>query len=254
MGGMPYNQKWRVSNRDRISAYNKQYRIDNKGQVSIYNHEYHIKNRDQISVYNREYRIKNKVCLGKYNREYSRRHVLNLRSQFFDIYGKECASCHESNLRFLTVSHKCNDGHADRVEKGDQMRVIKHAICHIDFTKYETLCWNCNCGARANDGLSTPQTRHSKYVNDLRSRFFEIYGNECVCCHERNRHALTVGHPLNDGKQDRSENGGSVGVMIRAIRRHDFTRYETQCFNCNLGASVNGGVCPHKNNTMEAGS
>jgi hypothetical protein len=55
---------------------------------------------------------------------------------------------------------------------------------------------------------------------------------------------------LNDGKQDRIENGGQDMVFRRAVEHPNHTKYETQCYNCNLGAKANGGVCPHK--TQEA--
>jgi len=79
----------------------------------------------------------------------------------------------------------------------------------------------------------------------IRGRFFDLYGKECACCHEREEAFLTLGHIKNDGNVERRELG-NWGIYAKAIEHPDLSRYETQCFNCNLGAKVNGGVCPHK--------
>lgn len=83
-----------------------------------------------------------------------------------------------------------------------------------------------------------------------RARFFEIYGSRCGCCGQKETRFLTVGHRLNDGHNDRLEKGGQGAVIQHAIKHPDFERYETQCFNCNMGAKNNRGVCPH--NTQAA--
>lgn len=77
-----------------------------------------------------------------------------------------------------------------------------------------------------------------EYRTNLRAQFREIYGKECACGVDDVRF-LTVGHKLNDGKQDRGENGGMWGMLIYAIKHPDRTRYETQCFNCQRIARLN---------------
>lgn len=81
----------------------------------------------------------------------------------------------------------------------------------------------------------------------LRSKFLDIYGRKCTCpcgCPESFEPFLTVGHVLNDGKLDRAQHGGYHGVLKRAIEHPDHARYGTRCWNCNLAADKNGGVCP----------
>lgn len=65
----------------------------------------------------------------------------------------------------------------------------------------------------------------------LRTRFFEIYGNQCSCG-VKEPMLLTLGHRNNDGKEDRKNNSGQIGVLRRAVEHPDRGRYETQCWNC----------------------
>lgn len=70
-----------------------------------------------------------------------------------------------------------------------------------------------------------------EYRAKNRARIFEIYGKECACG-IKNTQFLTLAHKNDDGAQDRRENGGFGGVCLRATKRPDPTRYETQCYNC----------------------
>jgi hypothetical protein len=89
---------------------------------------------------------------------------------------------------------------------------------------------------------------HSKsltYRAILRGKLFEIYGIKCACCGESNRAFLTLDHVNNDGKEDRAKASGWATIYRRAIREQDKSKYQILCYNCNLGKSRNGGVCPH---------
>lgn len=79
----------------------------------------------------------------------------------------------------------------------------------------------------------------------LRATFFGIYGSECACCHEKDLRFLTIAHKKHDGNVDRRENGGVRGTIKKAIQNIDRDKYATLCYNCNLAASRNGGICPH---------
>lgn len=74
----------------------------------------------------------------------------------------------------------------------------------------------------------------------LRSKFFEMYGNTCVCCGEKNERFLTLDHKLNNGKSERNKD------YLRATNNLNLSEYQTLCFNCNIGRYINGGICPHK--------
>lgn len=252
-----YNRKYHKENGERINTSRRiarsknwnqvivkerKYRADNKTQMNARNHQYYMNNRDQISARSGKRYAENKE---QHNAKTHER-LAKLRTRFFDIYGSSCVCCGEKNQRLLTVGHKLNDGYKDKLEKGGYWGVIRRAIKHPNFTKYETQCFNCNCGAAHNDGLCPHKSDRKRIQAQLRSQFFEVYGGSCRCCGETTQGFLSVGHRLNDGKHDRFENGGSYRVMKYAVKHPDHARYETQCFNCNMGAKVNGGICPHK--------
>lgn len=79
------------------------------------------------------------------------------------------------------------------------------------------------------------------------------YDGECECCGERNIGFLTIDHANNDGNKHRKELR-AAGVhrpsghkfYLWTIKNHYPAYLRVQCFNCNCGRNVNGGVCPHK--------
>jgi hypothetical protein len=81
----------------------------------------------------------------------------------------------------------------------------------------------------------------------LRATARDIYGHSCRCpcgCTESNPKLLTLGHIHNDGAEDRRQNGGQAGVLQKAVKFPDKSKYITLCWSCNSGAAYNGGVCP----------
>jgi hypothetical protein len=72
-----------------------------------------------------------------------------IRNEFFNIYGNICRCCGETNRRFLTLDHINNDGY---LSPHRQYEITK-AIKFVDKTRYQTLCYNCNCGKRVNNGI-----------------------------------------------------------------------------------------------------
>lgn len=93
---------------------------------------------------------------------------------------------------------------------------------------------------------------HSKYNFEKRSmektEVMSHFGGNCACCGEARLDQLSIGHPNEDGRKHRDA-WGSGGNMYSNLILHEFiTEYELriECFNCNCGASVNGGICPHK--------
>lgn len=239
-----------------------------------YNREYHAKNKDRLNARAREYRVRNKDRLKARDRENhvktkkqrnasAREDHAKRRSQFFDIYGRECACCHLRVERFLTVGHKNNDGKQERLEIG-YWGVLRRTVEHPDHTRYETQCYNCQrlvrldhlAVIRANKRMNRAYADNSEKANKrrakdrehqrkLRQRQFEIYGSVCACCGCVDQRVLELAHKNNDGAQDRRENG-YYGSLRRAVKHPNHDRYEILCANCNEGAAHNGDVCPHK--------
>lgn len=78
----------------------------------------------------------------------------------------------------------------------------------------------------------------------LRGIFIEKMGGQCSCCGENNSRFLTVEHLDNTGKEERQGTYNPIRMLKRAING-DFEA-GLLCFNCNIGKSINGGVCPHE--------
>lgn len=100
---------------------------------------------------------------------------------------------------------------------------------------------------RTEHGKEVMVATRKRYIVKLRSRFFEIYGSKCACCGETNEAFLTLHHRDGDGYIERRELKSSmVAIYNKAVEEPNLQRYQTMCYNCNLGASHNDGVCPHR--------
>lgn len=83
----------------------------------------------------------------------------------------------------------------------------------------------------------------------LRQEFAEAFGTACWCCGLTDARFLTIGHTLGDGKAHRLLAGASPDSILRDLRARGWPKdagIRPECFNCNMGANRNGGVCPHK--------
>ena len=77
----------------------------------------------------------------------------------------------------------------------------------------------------------------------LRGLCFDHYGRECACCGETELLFLTFDH-INGGGRKHNE---KVGYIPRWLVSQGFPDgFQVLCMNCNLGRSINGGVCPHQ--------
>jgi hypothetical protein len=88
---------------------------------------------------------------------------------------------------------------------------------------------------------------HRKYhhINKM-SALIKYSGNPpfCVCCGEKEVRFLTIDHINNDGKNHRKEIRGQIAVWLK---KNNYPQgFQTLCFNCNCGKSINKGICPHK--------
>lgn len=84
---------------------------------------------------------------------------------------------------------------------------------------------------------------------ELKSKVIVKYGGKCTCsgCTQKRPEFLTVDHPSNDGKQDRSTLHGSISLYRRLVATKPTSKYRLMCYNCNCGRSANGGTCPYEN-------
>jgi hypothetical protein len=86
-----------------------------------------------------------------------------------------------------------------------------------------------------------------------RDTVYAHYGNKCACCGETIPAFLTIDHINNDGAIDRKTFGvGKAHDLHANIIRQGFPdTYQILCWNCNCGKHRNGGICPHKSNTVD---
>ena len=103
-------------------------------------------------------------CLSdksKKNSEYSKRngdkvrqYNLLLKHTVIEKYGGKCACCGESQILFLTIDHKNNDGNIDRSENYESSISfylnLKREATRNDI---QVLCFNCNMGKAINGGV-----------------------------------------------------------------------------------------------------
>ena len=90
----------------------------------------------------------------------------------------------------------------------------------------------------------------SQYRLLIKHQVIEKYGNKCACCDEDNILFLTIDHKNNDGNKDRIEifgvkNPATMSWYLKLRREPLREDLQVLCFNCNLGKSINNGVCPH---------
>ena len=92
---------------------------------------------------------------------------------------------------------------------------------------------------------------HVKWRKHLRAETFAAYGGKCDCCGETEDLFLTIDHPDGGGNAHRRELFGSArrgGEKFYAwLKRQGWPPdFRIRCWNCNLGARMNGGICPHE--------
>lgn len=116
------------------------------------------------------------------------------------------------------------------------------------------LCWNCNSGKLANNGICPHQIESKKGnstpKNDVkRMKILEHYScspPKCVCCGESTLEFLTIDHINNDGAEHRRQFNLQGPKILNWIIRNSFPEgFQVLCWNCNWGKQVNNVICPH---------
>jgi|SRR3990167_402204 len=92
--------------------------------------------------------------------------------------------------------------------------------------------------------------RMKKYLQKLRAIIIEAYGGRCSCCGETEYHFLELNHVNGGGRQEQLNLGGPAAVWRKAKREGYPNIYNLLCANCNRGTHRNGGICPHKSDSI----
>ena len=85
---------------------------------------------------------------------------------------------------------------------------------------------------------------YRKYHKSLQRQFLEMYGGACICCGEKDIRFLTLDHVNEDGANDRRRRSRAT-ILREALSNLNTEKYQILCYNCNMGRSINNGVCPH---------
>jgi hypothetical protein len=85
-----------------------------------------------------------------------------------------------------------------------------------------------------------------------KSYALQHYRIKCRCCGENDIRFLTIDHVNGGGVKHRKELGTGAGASFyHWLKTNNYPEgYAVLCFNCNCGRSVNGGVCPHKEDKL----
>ena len=97
------------------------------------------------------------------------------------------------------------------------------------------------------------KVQQKAYRTRIKDAVYGAYGGyKCVCSGEECKTFLTIDHINNDGAANRKVigNRGGVGIYLWIIKNNFPPGFQVLCFNCNHGKQLNGGICPHKGETL----
>ena len=126
----------------------RKYRSEHAEELDKKNKEYYDKNKEKIIPKNRERYHKNKKRYNVGKKAYHKKRRLTRREEVYLHYGSgkiECGCCGESNIEFMNLHHKNNDGNEYKKKFG-RVNLIDWAIRSNFPPIFELLCSNCNIG------------------------------------------------------------------------------------------------------------
>ena len=116
----------------------------------------------------------------------------------------------------------------------------------------EGLCKKCGKSLPADGKLHCHNCleRNNAKNLEIKTKVMNHYGGKCACCGEDNLIFLSIDHINGGGDKHRRELGSGGGRLYRWIVSNNYPNdFQVLCFNCNQGRAVNGGVCPHQQET-----
>jgi len=200
-----------------------------KEEIKRKSREYHAAHKEECNRKSREYWAAHKEEQNRKQRE----HLATHKEKAKLIHQKYYAAHKEESNR---KSREYRAAHLDELKLKNQAYRAAHG------EKYKRYLREYHAVHKEEQNLKAREKKQ-----DLRKRFFDIYGRTCSCpcgCKESRIGFLSIGHPMNDGKADRAQKGGYIGALKRAVDHPDHQKYSTLCINCNNAANHNNGVCP----------
>lgn len=144
------------------------------------------------------------------------------------------------------------------MDKSEKRREIKRQ------REIDNLCVYCGIDTPVSDKkgckncLDKKSKSTSKYVKENKDKtsqyrlltkhiVIEKYGGECNCCGEKQILFLTIDHKNNDGNLERKKEKISTFSFYLKLKKEEIREdLQVLCWNCNLGKSINNGICPHQ--------
>ena len=91
---------------------------------------------------------------SKNNRQKINQYKLLVKYQVIEKYGGTCTCCGESQILFLTIDHKNNDGNIERKDSSYSSTAFYLKLRKDEIrSDIQVLCWNCNLGKNVNNGV-----------------------------------------------------------------------------------------------------
>jgi hypothetical protein len=143
----------RYVNKERHREVCRDYRLRNPNK----DHEYYIAHPEKYEGRGQLQKVKD--YMKPYNKIYGKNKRMEYLRTVVEHYGGKCICCGETNLRFLTIGHKNDDGAKQR----DKLGGTKYAghIFYLwlirnnfpDEYELQVECYNCNMGKQRNWGV-----------------------------------------------------------------------------------------------------
>jgi hypothetical protein len=194
------------------------------------------------------YREKNREKLLEYGRAYTNRIYKENRTKIFNILGKKCEICGETNGTVLSIDHIHNDGVIVRKKHGGnfgELTWLNNLDWPEDYIRenYQILCYNHNCGKNRTCFDKTNITNSQRHYIKLWKKANIFFGN-CAMCGCDNLKFLTIDH-VNGGGAKLRRSGEKSGVnLLKQFNSSGWPedlklKYQILCFNCGLGKKNN---------------
>jgi len=161
-----------------------------------------------------------------------------------------CCACGQPNDSKFTKCTRCIESNHQQAKKLDRTRIAQ-GLCIRGCGRKISERSKCLCDRHLE--MERKRTtgnpkRHAQYKEwrlKLKREVFAHYGKACYCCGETNINCLNIDHIQGGGSRQRREVVKGGHYLYKWLIDHNFPKgYQTACFSCNVGRSLNNGVCP----------
>jgi hypothetical protein len=145
-----HRNKWYAKYRDKHRAkLNRYHRVRRRKLGSIYLKYLSDRRKKKISSMNKKELSEFRNKESKHTKIFNKKLV----EQVIEHYGNKCVCCGETELLFLTIDHKNNDGAKKRKTQGQSYTFYRWIQKNGYPSDLQLLCRNCNWGKYVNDGI-----------------------------------------------------------------------------------------------------